>query len=131
MPNSENVRLMLEILKGRDYQDIDAIVKLTTLKNDSDKSLSDQNMREKWARYMIWFLLYWSTIVFIILLLHGFGNSNGIFKISQDLVMWILGYGILNFFVFPLIVSKYLFTQKNDRSFWEKILNIFKSNKQL
>lgn len=128
MPNTQNVKQMLEILQGRDYKDIDALVKLTNLKNDSDRSLSDRIMREKWARYMIWFLLYWSTIVFVILLLHGFGNSYGYFNISQDLVMWILGYGIVNFFVFPLIVSKYLFSQNNSTKnifaeIWDKFRN--------
>jgi len=121
MPNTQNVKSMLEVLQGRDYKDIDALVKLTNLKNESDKSLSDQNMREKWARYMIWFLLYWSTIVFVILLLHGFGNSYGYFNISQELVMWILGYGIINFFIFPLIVSKYLFSKEKSSNIFSEL----------
>lgn len=133
MPNTQNVKTMLEILQGRDYKDIDALVKLTNLKNDSDKSLSDRSMREKWAVYMIWFLLYWSTIVFVILLLHGFGNSYGYFNISQDLVMWILGYGVINFFVFPLIVSKYLFSQGKSSNIlseiWAKITGLNKVGK--
>lgn len=125
MMNNTEVKNMLELVKNRTTADIDAIVKLHETQRENERALSDLHMREQWAKYLVWYLLFWSTILFTIIILHGFGNAFGYFKISENLLSWILLYGVANFFIFPFLVSQYLFSQKKEEGFWSRLLKKF------
>lgn len=75
----------------------------------------DIEERRKYAHRIFNLVSLWLWIVALVILLHGFGNNHGLFKLSDSILVTIVGGTTINVLGLFAIVANYLFPKQINK----------------
>ena len=79
-------------------------------------TIQDREERKKYAKHYFWLVALWMAFMGAILVAQGFQSDQGVFKLSDNVLMMALGTTTAKVVAIIIIVARHLFPEPDKRT---------------